>query len=1000
MAENSTSISGPFVGRQEQLKILGDHLECACEGKTRFTVVSGEPGIGKTRLTEVIAEQAGYRNMLTVIGRCADYEYAPTYWPFIKATNQLAEMLTVDELVESLGNGAAIIAETIPGVREALPSVQPPRTLEPQQHRFLFFDAYEGFLRRLSSHTPTLLILENLHWVDKGSLLLLEYLCEELRNGHLLVVGTYRDTEINEQSDLSISLGQMAREPGFCHLRLPRLREHEVIELVTGLTEGPSDPAFTKSVFRRTEGNPLYIHQMVRFFVHSETEIYISSQLSERPPLPEPLKLVIYSRLNRLGNVQRRIIEAAAILGKSFSLDMLSKILEATGIDADHTSAGSSILDIIEELCSNGILEASAKNHNEYRFSHSLFREALLENMPVSRNRLLRCTTARLLEYYYGPKAADHAAELSDHFQWTTDPEDVRKLYAFSAVAGQAAFSRYNYEEAIIHLQRAYRAAEELGVPMDNGNANINFQLGLAFGLELRSDDSDRHLDIAFSFWESKGDYESMMRVVNLPLWAFDMMYMWAWDTRPVSPWSRRTLKYCRKKGLERLILEAEAELGGDASVDTLTDLETTLAEAFESEGDTVDIVVRLRVLKVLTKIQQDTNSRSSYSNHFERLLPAVDVSPDPWLRISAHFDIIRSLISDGRPADIAPHLDVAIDLAGRLKDRPKLVALLLERAIHQVDFHHDLTEACKILRKALGIDPQNVAVKSMLAHYSLTLGECSLAANLLDEVEAAMRNGLPSKHNAKLLACRMLWDRERLWEYTGDRTGLDAAARRAWKAMPYMAEWLTRAVLTSLGLIALQDGKLEEATKHVYWLEKNHMRYQADINLPPPYRLGRMMHGIGRLDAAHRFFELVLSEDSALKDRPRIEIRLWYARMLVERRDQGDLKKARELVEEGICIAERVGAKPLLTMLYSLKARIDPAGRLPDNLTSREGEVLRLIAQGLTNSEIGESLFISPNTVMTHVRNIFSKIGASNRAEAAAYTMRSGLMGVKRDVH
>jgi predicted ATPase len=189
-----------FVGRQPEMSTLQAALEDALAGRGRLVMLVGEPGIGKTRMAREFCRHAERRGALVLWGRCHESSGAPPYWPWVQMLRSYVREREAQRLHAEMGAEAADIATMVPEVRESLPELpEPPHFEDPEQARFRLFDSVTLFLRRASQPSPLVLVLDNLHWVDKPSLLLLEFLASELADSRLLLLGTYRDVEVSRQ---------------------------------------------------------------------------------------------------------------------------------------------------------------------------------------------------------------------------------------------------------------------------------------------------------------------------------------------------------------------------------------------------------------------------------------------------------------------------------------------------------------------------------------------------------------------------------------------------------------------------------------------------------------------------------------------------------------------------------------------------------------------------------------------------------------------------------
>ena len=324
---------GIFVGRQHEMDTLRTTLADALSGQGRLVMLGGEPGIGKTRTAQELSTIAPQQGGRVLWGRCHTEHGAPPYWPWTQILRAYVRDCELAQVRADLGRGAAAIAEIVPDVQERLPDLRSlPRIEDPEQARFRLFDAITSFFLHASYRQPVVLILDNLHWADRPSLLLLEFVAREIAAARLLVLGTYRDVELSRQHPLFHTLGELTREPPFRRLMLGGLRREDIgkfIELATDLT--PPQP-IVEAVYRQTEGNPLFMTEVVRLLVREGMltqeglrKFYMLPGavrgLSIR--IPDGVREVIGNRLNRLSAQCNRILTMAAVVGREFKLEEL-----------------------------------------------------------------------------------------------------------------------------------------------------------------------------------------------------------------------------------------------------------------------------------------------------------------------------------------------------------------------------------------------------------------------------------------------------------------------------------------------------------------------------------------------------------------------------------------------------------------------------------------------------------------------------------------------------
>jgi hypothetical protein len=223
---------GIFVGRESEVDRLREGVEAALAGHGGLAMLVGEPGIGKTRTAQEVATYAAIRGARVLVGRCYEVEGAPAYWPWVQAARGYIEDRDARQVAREMGAGAADIARVMSELRELIPGVVPPESLDPDQARFRFFDSITTFLKNAARSQPIVLVLDDLHWADAPSLLLLQFLARELADSSLFVLGTYRDVELGRRHPLSQALGEMGREGLVDRVLLRGLGEREVARFV------------------------------------------------------------------------------------------------------------------------------------------------------------------------------------------------------------------------------------------------------------------------------------------------------------------------------------------------------------------------------------------------------------------------------------------------------------------------------------------------------------------------------------------------------------------------------------------------------------------------------------------------------------------------------------------------------------------------------------------------------------------------------------------------
>jgi tetratricopeptide (TPR) repeat protein len=519
---------GVFVGRQREMGELKAALEDALSGRGRLLTLVGEPGIGKTRTAQELATYAGLRQCQVLWGRCYEEQGAPPYWPWVQAIRSYVRDREEQQLRSEMGAGAADIAEVVSDVRERLPDLKSAPQLEPEQARFRLFDSIAAFLKSAGRRQPLVLVLEDLHWADRPSLLLLEFVARELAGSRLLVMGTYRDVDVSRRHPLSQTLGELTRERLFQRILLRGLGQEDVgrfIELVAGITP---PQGLVEAVYRQTEGNPLFVTEVVRLLVQEGglttgqpqgVAPTVGAVPRGRPDswtvrIPEGVREVIGRRLNRLSQRCNQTLTIASVIGREFTLEQLKPLIEDMTEDR--------LLEVLEEALAARVIEELPRSVGRYQFSHALIQETLAGELSLTRKVRLHARIAEALEQLYGPQAEAHAAELAHHFGEAESVLGIEKLVRYSLLAGEKALASYGWEEALAHFARGLtaRSVSLTGKEPAAGAqaAALLFGLGRAQAAMGLAHEALASLSRAFDYYAEVGDVARAVAVAECPV--------------------------------------------------------------------------------------------------------------------------------------------------------------------------------------------------------------------------------------------------------------------------------------------------------------------------------------------------------------------------------------------------------------------------------------------------------------------------------------------------
>ena len=484
-----TSTSPPLVGRDSEFGALQSGLEEAIAGRASLFLITGQPGMGKSRLVDELAAVARSKGVRVLFGRSWEAVDAPAYWLWIQVLRQLGAELD-DAALREATRGGVEIAHLVPQVGERL-GMASAADAATSHSRFGLFDAVASFIYNSAEIQPTALVLEDLHAADESSLLLLQFLARQNRHSHLLIVATYDDVAGRGKPDNERILSETAREGRQLSLRG---LDEDAVKSMYASTAGqePSD-AIARAVHSASEGNPLFIDEAIRMLT-TKGDIH-RPDYSVGFRVPEGARGIIRSRLEGLGDEVAELLSVASVIGREFDLTLLQQVVD---IEMD------ALLEILSQAVSAEVIsETSALGR--YAFTHILIRETLYEDLTAAKRMRLHRTVAETLEAFYASALQSRLPELAHHWFKSAQAGDAAKTMQYAVRAAENAMSQHAYEEAVRLYQRALKVSEAAGA--DPGQVT-KIRAGIAKGrLTLEPSADGTGAVVSTGVFAREGDY-------------------------------------------------------------------------------------------------------------------------------------------------------------------------------------------------------------------------------------------------------------------------------------------------------------------------------------------------------------------------------------------------------------------------------------------------------------------------------------------------------------
>lgn len=979
----------PLVGRKSELSMLGKCLDAALDGQPRLVLCRGEPGIGKTRLVDELSACARSRGAVVASGVGFESAGAPPFWPWRQVVRSLSTRVDLAGIAAEHG----VTADLSRLAREVFAADPDCRAGdEPRdgvgvstEDRFRLFDAMRTLLRQAAVRCPLLIAIDDAHWADPSSLLLLQHLVRTLSDERLLIVASYRDTEPLP----GLSVLELVREPATRTLDvrgLPASSVADQLAAVVGPTLADEEAA---RVHALTGGNPFFVGEIGRTLAERAVG-------GSPPRITADVRDAIGARLNRLSPDCVQLLRAASIIGHGFTVDVLAAMVDAPVL---------ACLDRLDQAVVAGLIQP-ATLPGEHRFGHALIRDAIESALSTAERVRLHRRAAESVELCYAGRLERHLSDLARH--WTVAAVDGHRATAaaWAERAGHEAIRRLAFEDGA----RLFQLALEVGAGEQDELERCRLHLAVGAARHL-SGDVDGRLDACLRAAElarrnNRADLLAQA-ALQLDCVGFD-------HPGPGGhPSDATALRLCvdalaalspeptalRARTSARLA-ELCSYLDDPGAAGALSDAAMDLAERC---GDSDAMVAAVRARQFVCSGPDGLEERALLS---KRMLQLGRESGNADAQTWAHLWAVDVALARGDLAEAAREVDALPWLVDQVRGPIARWQLLVARAT-LAQAHARFDDALRFADQAFGalawtgspaaFVPRSALLGAVGHHIGLGDESGALAANGLadatvDAVEIPIDGVIPALASAWQLA-----EAGRLAQAAAIYRSLGPVA--GWRPHPH-AELFSYALGIAAAAALDQPADVAAQRKRLNRYRGHHLASGA----APILYLGPVELWLG-IAAAY----LGLAEDAVadLDDAVRIcarngaagfhaEAQYELAAALARRDGPGDRGRARALGGEAARRAADLGMGPYAAKAGRLMEQLDDSA---GPLTPREREVAELVTLGLTNREIAARLYLSERTAQNHVQHILTKLDLPNRSQIAVWLTRRKGVDFPRDL-
>ncbi len=909
-----------FVGRDQEVAALDQLWKEAVAGEPRVAFLTGEPGVGKTRLAAEVAHRVAPDGATVLAGAC-DEDLGVPYQPFVEALRHLVDHADRDGLARGLGRYPGELMRLVPELAERLPGLPPPLRADPETERYRLFDAVAAWLAACSSHQPVLLVLDDLQWAAKPTLLLLRHVTRSSEPMRLLVLGTYRDTDIGRDHPLAEALADLRRRNGFTRLSLSGLDQAGVVAFLEQAgghsLDAEESLGLAWAIHDETEGNPFFVKEVFRHLTETGGVEYrdgrlVASVSVDDLGIPEGVRDVVGRRLSRLSGDANRVLACASVVGLEFD----PAVVRTAGDFGEDT-----LLSALDEAAAARLVSDVGGAVPRYRFAHALVRATLYDELSTARRVTMHRRIAEAIEAVHGDALDDQLPALAHHWARAAAPApETTRAVEYARRAGDRALAQLAHDEAVAY----YRQALEMlpaGTGPSHEEQRVDLLLALGEAQRRAGDPAHREtlLEAARKAQE-RGDAAALARA--------------ALANSRGTLWSASGVV-----DAERVeVIEAALEMVGPEESGTRARLLATLAieltfgsdreqrapisdEALRIARQLDDPATVAAVLVPRNAAMWSPDNLSERLANVDELERAAERAGDPVAACVAWSLRYRCLMESGDAVGADHSLDGFLRAAAEL-GQPTLRWTAGFFRVGRLLLAGRLDEA------------------ERLAHDNFELGQSSGQRDapiifIIEEFMLGYERGLLEELEARLAAAANEFSRlPMFWAMLavahcelGDdaraRSALEQMASTDFAALPVDWTWFPSTAMWAEVAVHLGDVPRAEALYRLLRPYPDRLAFLATVTFGSvAQHLGVLATALGRFDEAEEHFAVAEAVHERFDAATwQIHTQVGLARMLLARTEPGDAERARRLLDEALVGARDLGLRRVEGQVAALLA-------------------------------------------------------------------------------